>query len=174
MDPYIGEIRLFGGPFAPTGWKLCDGSLLPISSYTPLFSIIGNRFGGDGKTTFALPTLSGKTMLGAGNAPNLTARPWASSGGSPTVTLGVSQMPAHNHNANCMKTQSIGQVAENAVWANGPLRGTNLYYADAVNQAMNPQALLVAGNGQPHENMQPYLALSFIIALDGIYPAKSA
>lgn len=176
MDPFIGEIRQFAGTFAPRNWAFCEGQLLPISSNTALFSILGTLYGGDGKTTFALPDLSGRVPMGRGNGPGLTPRQTGEQVGAATVTLQQDQMPGHSHSANASVPNS-GTVAspENHFWAltlGG--RGTpgTPIYNNVVNTSMLPQALGVTGQGQAHNNMQPYLPLKFIIALEGIFPQR--
>jgi microcystin-dependent protein len=172
MDPYIGEIRLFAGNYAPKGWAICDGKMLRVNENQALFSIIGNQYGGDGKSTFALPDLRGKVAMHKGAGPGLTPRPLASTGGSETVTLLTGQIPPHTHQAKC-QTSSNSQSPVGNVWGPGPARPTiRQIYANVVDTVLNPGSLGPAGNSQPHNNMQPYLGLNFIIALEGIFPPK--
>ncbi|SCX82222.1 phage tail protein [Alkaliphilus peptidifermentans] len=173
MDPFIGEIRIFAGNFPPKDWAFCDGQILQISQNTALYSVIGNRYGGDGGTTFALPNLRGKTPMSYGQGPGLTNRQIGSTGGSSTVTLTNSQLPNHNHIPQCTTTTGTPVTnPENAVFTN--IRGRQpAAYTTTPNVNMAPQVVQPAGGGEPHENMQPYLGLSFIIALRGIYPSRS-
>ncbi len=176
MEPFIGEIRQFAGNFAPRGWLLCAGQLLPISSNTALFSILGTQYGGDGRTTFALPDLRGRAPMGQGNGPGLTPRQMGEQPGVAAVTLTAAEMPSHNHIPNASDSSS-GNVAspKNNVWALTPGQrgsgGAPIYNGD-VDTSMHPQALGVTGEGQPHNNMQPFLALNFIIASEGIFPQR--
>ena len=171
-DPFIGEIRAFSGDFAPKGWALCNGQLLPISQNTALYSILGTMYGGDGKTNFALPNLQGKTVLQPGSGPGLTQRNIGQPGGTATETLIESQIPAHSHVPNCQSTQNAGSP-ENAIWSNtDSLRGINVYTNSQPNTPMSPSIIQPTGGSQPHNNMQPYLGLNFIIALQGIYPGR--
>lgn len=172
MDPYLGEIRLFAGNFAPKGWALCNGQLMPITQNTALFSLLGTQYGGDGKTTFALPNFQGRAPVHRGQGPGLTDRRVGQSGGTPTVTLLTSEMPAHSHVPNASTAPTQGNP-EGAVWSNTPgLRGTPIYAANA-DTYMSSMAIGVTGNSQPHNNMQPYLGLNFIIALQGVFPPRS-
>jgi microcystin-dependent protein len=173
-DPFVAEIRIFAGNFAPTGWAFCNGQLLPISQNTALFSLLGTTYGGDGKSTFALPNLQGAAPLGAGQGPGLSLRDLGETGGSKTVTLLASQIPAHTHGARASTTGGVNSPA-NATWGESKLGKTPMavYAASgADNIAMSPQALAAAGGGLPHNNMPPYLCLTFIIALQGIFPPR--
>jgi microcystin-dependent protein len=145
-EPFIAEIRIFAGNFAPRGWAFCNGQLLPVAQNTALFSLIGTTYGGDGRTTTALPNLQGRAPMHPGRGPGLTSRRLGESGGSETVTLSTAQMPNHNH--------PLMASAENLV-------------------PMANEALPAAGGSQSHNNMQPYLAINFIIALTGLYPSRS-
>ncbi|OXM86652.1 phage tail protein [Paenibacillus rigui] len=173
MDPYVGEIRLFSGNFAPIGWALCDGHLLPIQSYTALFSVIGATYGGDGKTNFAVPDLRGRAPMHWGNGPGLTPRTYSETGGEADVTLLENEIPYHTHTANA-QTASDQVTPAATVWANAgaPGRGGFAFYTSTPDTPMNPLALSAAGGSQPHNNMQPYTVLTFIIALQGVYPPK--
>jgi microcystin-dependent protein len=174
-DQFLGEVRIFAGNFAPAGWALCNGQLLPISQNTALFSLLGTNFGGDGRTTFGLPNLQAAAPLAAGQGIGLTPRSTGETGGVPVVALSASQLPAHTHAA--MGTASPGTSPDpaNAVWGIAAVaRGTTMYAsaAGAMSQ-MHAQALSPSGGGQPHINLPPYLGLTFIIALQGIFPARS-
>jgi microcystin-dependent protein len=173
-DPFIGEIRIFGGNFAPKGWAFCNGQLMSISQNTALFSLLGTTYGGDGRTTFALPNLQGSAPLMAGQGNGLSQYDLGQIGGAPTVTLPSTALPAHTHAVS--GTTTPGSVADPAgdVWSvAGVARGTVMYSANAGSAPqMNPQAFAPAGSSQPHNNMPPYLVLTFIIALQGIYPSR--
>jgi len=174
-DPFVAEIRMFAGNFAPTGWALCNGQLLPISQNTALFSLLGTTYGGNGQTTFALPNLQGSVPVGFGQGPGLSLRDLGEIGGEPTVTLLSTEMPVHSHTAQASTSGGTDSPA-NATWGESKLGKTplNVYAASGANNvAMSPQALAVAGGGLPHNNMPPYLCLTFIIALQGIYPPRS-
>jgi len=175
MDPYVGEIRLFAGDFAPRGWLTCDGSVLPVLQYQLLFSIIGNTYGGDGQSSFALPDFSGKAVMGAGQGPGLSNRALGNIVGTETTTLLLNQMPAHSHNVSG-STVSAGNTSTadptNATWgAESGLLGKKPYNSTP-NTAMNPLAVGFSGGSQPHNNMQPYLSLTYIICYEGIYPQR--
>lgn len=180
MDNFIGEIRLFAGNFPPLGWAFCDGSLLSIAQNTALFALIGTTYGGDGQTTFALPDLRGRvplhhgTQLGTGNSYVMGQQ-----GGSETVSLTSSQIPSHNHSASA--STAVPPATGTGISLTGP--GTFVpaapakpkFYAPAGSStvAMSPQAIQPAGGNQPHNNMAPFLAVSFIIAIEGIFPSQS-
>jgi len=171
MDQFVGEIRLFAGNFAPKDWAFCNGQLLPISQNTALFSILGTMYGGDGKTTFALPNLQGTAPMGQGQGPGLTNRVQGSKVGTSTVTLLTNQIPAHTHTPNASTAIANLPDPTNNVWGSELPSGQKPYAATA-NTPMNPLALSVTGGTQPHNNTQPYLALNFIIALYGIFPPR--
>lgn len=170
-DPYIGEIRMFPGNFAPTGWLFCDGSLVSISDYDTLFNLIGTTYGGDGQQTFALPDLRGRVPVHMGQGPGLSNLPIGLTGGVETATLAVSQIPSHTHALTGSTSAATSTGPTNAVWgawsdgqyATAPTDGTRL----AVD------ALTPVGGSQPHENMPPFLAVNFIISMFGIYPSQS-
>lgn len=172
MDPFLGEIRLFAGNFAPRGWALCNGQLMPITQNTALFSLLGVNYGGDGRTTFALPNFQGSAPVHQGQGPGLTGRVVGEIGGVPHVTLLSSEMPSHNHLPST-QTSATQSNPEGAVWANTPGRNGIPIYAATADTNMNPMAIGVSGNSQPHNNMQPYLGLNFIIALEGVFPPRS-
>jgi microcystin-dependent protein len=174
-DPFVAEIRIFTGTFAPSGWALCNGQLLSISQNTALFSLVGTYYGGDGRSTFGLPNLQGSAPLAAGQGPGLTPRNLADVGGEATVTLLNSQMPAHTHTAQASSAGGVDTPA-GSVWGESKMGKTPLsaYAATRINNVvMNPNALASAGGNQPHNNMPPYLCLTFIIALQGIFPPRS-
>lgn len=176
-DAYIGEIRIFAGNFAPKGWALCDGQLMTIRQYTALFSILGVQYGGDGKNTFALPNLNGRVPIGQGAGPGLTPRTVGQAVGSQTVSLLASEMPAHTHTP--MGNTQKGSTSEpaDAVWAEfsvggrGGITPVNLFNPTP-DTPMSPLALNASGGSQPHNNMQPFLAMNYIICLDGEFPVR--
>lgn len=170
-DPFVAEIRIFGFNFAPTGWAFCDGQILPISQNTALFSLLGTTYGGDGKSTFALPGLQGRVPMHPGQGPGLTERFLGEQGGSETVTLLESEIPAHNHamRASAQDPADVKLVNPNASFGlsqEGPL------YQDAQNTNLAFQALSPSGGDLPHNNMMQYLTLNFCIALQGIFPPR--
>lgn len=171
MDPYIGEIRIFAGNFAPNGWALCNGQLMPIASNTPLFSILGTTYGGDGKTTFALPNLMGRAPLHAGAGPGLTPRTLGEMDGEASVTLLTTQMPAHTHAVSCASAANQ-DAPTNAVWAGTGRGGGNVYATSADGAMLSPQTVTPVGESMPHNNMQPYLGMNYIIALQGVFPPR--
>ena len=165
-DPFIGEIRIFGGTFAPVGWLLCQGQLLPISEYDVLFQLIGTTYGGDGEETFALPNLASRIPYHQGSGYVI-----GQMGGVEQVTLTQQQLPVHTHAANANTPNANQPAPAGNVWGAGTLSAyTSTQAADTT---MNPAALTPAGGSQPHDNMSPFLALNFIIALQGIYPSRS-
>jgi microcystin-dependent protein len=175
-DQYLGEIRMAGFNFAPTGWAQCNGQTMSISQNTALFSLLGTNYGGNGTSTFGLPNLQASAPMGAGNGSGLTPRIQGEIGGQYTVTLISNQIPPHNHPVACISgggSLDSPNVPGNTVWAaDGAGRGVNLYATATSTVAMNPQAVQPAGGNQPHNNMQPCLAVTFIIALQGIYPSR--
>jgi len=172
-NPFVAEIRIFAGNFAPTGWALCNGQLMPISQNTALFSLLGTTYGGDGKSTFALPNLQGCAPMQAGQGPGLSLRDLGELGGEPTVTLLQTEMPAHKHTAQASPTGGVTSPVNNA-WG-GSLKGFAGNYSPSVpasNVQMNPFATSITGGNLPHNNMPPYLGLTFIIALQGVFPPR--
>ncbi len=167
-QPYVGEIRIFAGNFAPAGWMFCEGQLLPISEYETLFNLIGTTYGGDGQSTFALPDLRGRLPLHFGNGFTL-----AETGGVETVTLTVSQIPAHTHALLASTALASLPDPANAVTAQSRTVGTNLYLEDNPNTTLAPASINTIGGSQPHSNFQPYLCLDFIISLFGIFPSQT-
>lgn len=165
-QPYVGEIRIFAGNFAPAGWMFCDGQLLPISENETLFNLIGTTYGGDGQNTFALPDLRGRIPIHMGNGFTL-----AESGGTETVTLTVSQIPAHSHVPLCNSAAGSSDTPSNNFWA--AATGATNYDNSAPGLAMAPATIGSAGGSQPHDNMVPFLGLNFIISLFGIFPSQS-
>jgi microcystin-dependent protein len=166
-QPYVGEIRMFAGNFAPAGWMFCEGQLLPISENETLFQLIGTTYGGDGESTFALPDLRGRAPIHYGNGFTL-----AETGGAETVTLTVNQIPAHNHALLAASDHGITSNPVDAFPA-AVLPPTVRTYDSSANAFMNPAAVQAVGGSQPHENMQPYLAINYIISLFGIFPSPT-
>jgi microcystin-dependent protein len=167
-QPYLGEIRMFAGDFAPMGWAFCDGQLLSVDEYPELFALLQTRYGGDGQFTFAVPDLRGRAPVHMGTGPGLPTRNLGDVDGVETVTLTVSQIPAHSHATGASSTggtlsSPTGGVP--AIDASGAPR-----YGASPNSTLASGALLLSGGSQPHSNMQPYLALNFIIALFGVIP----
>ena len=180
QDQFVGEIRIFPINFAPKGWMPCNGQLLLISQNTALFSLLGTTYGGDGKSTFALPNLQGRVALNPGPGPGLSPRSLGEEGGSPAVTLLVSEMPAHIHplfftDAPATTNTPAADVmpAFNAsLNFPGITKPVNTYAAPGSIVQLAPQALSITGGSQPHNNMQPYLVLNYYIAVQGIYPQR--
>jgi microcystin-dependent protein len=172
MDPFVAEIRIFAGNFPPLGWALCNGQLLPISQNTALFSLLGTTYGGDGKTNFALPNLQGCAPMHPGQGPGLSDHVLGETGGQTTVTLLPSQMPAHAHSPVGSATAGTTGSPANAVWSAAGRGRPPFYAAGAPNVSLSPSAVGAAGGNQPHNNMSPYLGLTFIIALQGVFPPR--
>jgi len=164
--PYVGEIRMFGGNFAPEGWLFCDGSLLAISEYTTLFQLIGTTYGGNGQTTFALPDLRGRVPVHQGSGFVMGQQD-----GAETVTLTAEQLPAHTHALNATTTLGSGAVGPSGMLASSET--ASYYGSGAPATAMAVAAITPIGGNQPHENRAPFLAVSFIISLFGIFPSQS-
>lgn len=169
-DPFVAEIRIFPFNFAPKGWAWCDGQLLPLSQNTALFSLLGTTYGGNGKSNFALPDLQGRAPMHPGQGPGLSLHDLGETGGSETVTLLESEIPAHSHGWHCSQGDANSQTAVNEMLATGV--GINQYAAPGALQALAPNALAPAGGDQPHNNMQPYLTFYFCIALQGVFPPR--
>jgi len=172
MDPFVAEIRIFPFNFAPKGWAWCDGQLLPLSQNTALFSLLGTTYGGDGKSNFALPDLQGRAPMHPGQGPGLSLHDLGETGGSETVSLLESEIPAHSHQLradtlDAGDTNVVSPTASFAQSANGTL------YQAAGGTNLSDQALAPAGGDQPHNNMQPYLTFYFNIALQGVFPPRT-
>ena len=169
-DPYIGEIRIFAGAYAPSGWAFCEGQLLPISTYDVLFSLLGTRYGGDGRTTFGLPDFRGRLPMHQGQGPGLSPHALGDRVGVESVALTAANMPAHAH-----PLAATGAATRSS--PNGARygdTGANATYVDTTpNAAFDAAAHVSAGGGQPHTNLMPSLCVHFIIALEGIYPSRS-
>jgi microcystin-dependent protein len=173
-SPFVAEIRIFAGNFAPTGWALCNGQLMPISQNTALFSLLGTTYGGDGKSNFALPNLQGSAPMQQGQGPGLSLRDLGETSGEQTVTLLQSEIPAHLHNVLAAPGGGGNNDPTSNAWASGAKGLGNLYSPSGTtsNVQMSPQALSISGGSQPHNNMMPYLGLTFIIALQGVFPPR--
>ncbi|HEX5308819.1 MAG TPA: tail fiber protein [Solirubrobacteraceae bacterium] len=170
-DQYVGEIRLFGGNFAPEEWAPCDGRLLQISQYEVLFNLIGTIYGGDGQTTFAVPDLRGRLPLSTGQAPGQSNYTLGQKGGTEAVTLAAAQYPAHSHHLRA--STALGGEASPAGGLLGSCAGTYLYHESAPTESLNQASIAPSrGGAQPHENRQPFLCVSYIIALNGLYPSQ--
>jgi microcystin-dependent protein len=174
MDPFLGEIRMFGGNFAPTGWELCNGQLLAISQYAALFSILGTTYGGNGQTTFALPDLRGRAPVHQGQGTGLSAYVVGESTGVERVTLNTSQMPAHTHTVNA-DGQGSGKnsPASNFPGIVSAAAAEKPYSAGPSNTTMAPSMVGPTGGNQPVPIIQPVLCVTFIIAMQGIFPSRS-
>jgi microcystin-dependent protein len=171
-DPFVAEIRIFAGNFAPIGWAFCNGQSMFISQNTALFSLIGTTYGGDGKSTFAVPDLRGRAPMQPGQGPGLSLHDLGEAGGEPAVTLLQSEIPLHSHNLLAQTTPATQFAPSNTTFLARSV-GANAYVAPAVaNSTLAPTAIQPAGGSAPHNNMQPFLALNFIIALQGIFPPR--
>ncbi len=167
-DAYMGEIRMFGGNYAPQGWAFCDGSVLSIAEFDALFNLIGTTYGGDGQATFALPDLRGRAPVHTGTSASGTAYPLGAAGGSESVTLVAAQIPVHSHPVAASSVIGTASAPAGAVWA----ASTDLTpYSTAADAQMSPAAITASGGGQSHENRPPFLAVSFIINLYGVWPS---
>ena len=167
-EPFIGQIVMFGGNFNPRSWALCDGQLLPISQNTALFSILGTTYGGDGRTTFALPDLRGRVAMHPGSGPGLSPRRLGEKSGVENVILTTNQIPSHTHSLR-VKDDDADQGSP----VNNVLANANVYSGAAPDAVMNTGAIQNTGGGQQHTNVQPYLCVNYIIALQGIFPSRN-
>jgi microcystin-dependent protein len=165
-QPYVGEIRMFAGNFAPAGWMFCGGQLLPISEYETLFQLIGTTYGGDGESTFGVPDLRGRLPIHQGGGFTI-----GETGGVETVTLTVAQMPAHNHPMLASQAAGANNDPSGQLTAQHPTM--SLYAAIDPSVPLSPSVISIAGGNQPHSNIQPYLCVSFIISLFGIFPSQT-
>jgi microcystin-dependent protein len=172
-DPFVAEIRIFPFNFAPKGWAWCDGQLLPLSQNTALFSLLGTTYGGDGKSTFALPDLQGRAPMHPGQGPGLSLHDLGETGGSETVSLLESEIPAHSHSLNASTQDGGDSHPVPNLLAQGIGVGPYNNAGTPPIVMMNPTALPPAGGDQPHNNMQPYLTFYFCIALQGVFPPRT-
>jgi microcystin-dependent protein len=175
-DQFVAEIRIFGFNFAPTGWALCNGQLMPISQNTALFSLLGTTYGGDGRSTFALPNLQGCAPLQQGQGPGFSLYDLGQVGGETAVTVLASQMPAHNHTTGCQSGGGTLATPGGAIWASAKVgrQAENRYSAaPGAGPVMAANAIASTGGGLPHNNMPPYVVMNFCIALQGIFPPRS-
>ncbi len=176
-DPFVGEIRMVGFNFAPVGWALCDGQLLSIAQNTALFSLLGTTYGGNGTTNFALPDLRGRIPLHQGQGPGLSPYVLGQSSGSENVTLTNAQMPAHSHTLAAASVVGGSASPQNNFIAEvldpNTGAGVNAFNTTSNGGTMNPGAISTSGGNQPHNNIQPYLCVNFIIALQGIFPSRN-
>lgn len=171
-EPFVAEIKIFAGNFAPRGYAFCDGQLLPIAQNTALFSLLGTTFGGDGRTTVGLPNLQGRAPMHTGRGPGLTPRNMGQSGGNETETLSEANMPSHQHTLTASGEEADRRTpASNRSLAES--QGGSLYGPVVSLVAMDSRSIPTAGGGQAHNNMQPFLTMNFIIALVGLYPSRS-
>lgn len=164
-QPYVGEIRMFAGNFAPAGWMFCEGQLLPISENETLFQLIGTTYGGDGESTFALPDLRGRLPIHQGNGVIL-----AETGGAEEITLTIQQIPAHSHPMLATNDIPVQSNPANNLLGQAAVK---FYRAGAPSVQLNPQAISATGGSQPHTNFQPYLCVNFIISLFGLFPSPT-
>ncbi len=177
-DPFVAEIRIFPFNFAPTGWAMCNGQLLPISQNTALFSLLGTTYGGDGKSNFALPNLQDSAAMHTGNAqpgPGLSLRDLGEIGGEQTVTLLLSEIPLHSHTfGGAVAANGNSQTPQGNIWAQAQFNRAALQaYGTPATGAVNPNAMPSVGGGLPHNNMHPFLTLNFCIALQGLFPSRT-
>ena len=170
-SPYLGEIRIFGGNFAPAGWAFCQGQLMPISQYSAVFALLGTTYGGDGQSTFALPDLRSRLPIHQGQGPGLSNYAIGQAAGVENITLTTNQLPAHAHSvAGATGSTSPSTSPVGNVWTDW----SDFQYSDQTpNALMSGSATTSAGNGQPHSNIPPVLTLNYIIALAGIFPSRS-
>lgn len=173
-EAYLGTIMMWAGAWVPSGWALCDGRVMQIAQNQALFAVIGTTYGGNGTTTFNLPDLRGRFPIGPGSGPGLTPRSPGQGGGAETVTLTAAQMPAHNHLVNADGTQGSVDNPEGLLPAAGVDTANNpvMLYGTTANKTMSPQMIGQAGQGQAHANVPPFMCVSFIIALQGLFPPR--
>lgn len=171
MDPFVAEVRIFPFNFAPKGWAWCNGQIMPLSQNTALFSLLGTMYGGDGKSTFALPDFQGSAVIGVGQGAGLTDYLQGEVGGSETVALLQSEIPVHAHAWNASNSDGTDQSPVNQLMAGG-VGGVATYAAPSSMKQFSPNTVTPAGGGAPHNNLMPYLTFYFNIALQGVYPAR--
>ncbi|MEZ4523295.1 MAG: tail fiber protein [Thermomicrobiales bacterium] len=169
-EPFVGEIRMFAGNFAPRGWAFCDGQLLAVSQNDALFSLLGTIYGGDGRTTFGLPDLRGRIPIHAGHGPGLSERRLGSKAGAESVTLTVNQLPSHTHTMRASSQNALQTGGQNNVL--GQPTSIDIYRVTAPDVNLAGSAIANVGGSRSHTNLQPFLCIHFIIALVGIYPSR--
>jgi microcystin-dependent protein len=169
-DPFIAEIKIMPTNFAPRGWSFCNGQILPIAQNTALFALIGVTYGGNGSSTFGLPNLQTRAVMNPGNGPGLTTRSWGETGGTATVTLLTSELPQHTH-AWRVSSDEGEQSDPNGAYLGASPTIVKVFTANPTG-ALDSRALTSVGSGQAHDNMMPYLGLSFVIAMQGIFPPR--
>lgn len=174
MDQFVGQVIAVGFNFPPVGWVLCNGQLLPISEYQPLYVLLGTTYGGDGINTFAVPNLQGRSPVGQGTGLGLPTVVLGQAAGTETVTLTSQQIPVHNHTLMASSTNgAVSKPASNTVLANGGTIPVNLYGSVAATVTLAPASIGLAGGNQPHENQQPYSTVNYIISTVGVFPTQS-
>jgi len=171
MAPYVGEIRMFAGNFAPNGWMFCEGQTLPISENEVLFQLIGTTYGGDGQETFNLPNLASRVPIHMGTGPSGTTYQLGEMAGTEQETLTVQQIPNHTHTLSASTAAGGTNSPANAVVAASP--SVQVFIVDSPDNNLNPAAVTAAGGSQPHENTQPFLCINFIISLFGVFPSQT-
>ncbi|GAB1309574.1 tail fiber protein [Urechidicola sp. KH5] len=172
QEPLLGEIKMFAGNFAPRGWALCNGQLLPISQYSALFSILGTTYGGDGRTTFALPDLRGRAPIHSGTGPGLMTKTLGQKGGQENVMLTIANLPSHTHDVRAVAEEGDSSLPKGKLLGSTQT-GNDAYSNYSPNATMNKAMISNTGGGQQVNNMQPYLTVNYIIALQGIYPSRN-
>ena len=170
-EPFVGEIRMFAGSFAPRGWALCDGQLLAIAQNNPLFSLLGTIYGGDGRTTFGLPDLRGRVPLHQGAGPGLSSRQMAQKIGVEQVTMNANELPSHTHAFNAEALLALNLGPDQALLAELP--NDNIYATGTPPDTLDGSAIGPSGSGNSHQNVMPFQCVSFLIALTGIYPSRN-
>ncbi|MFC3679477.1 phage tail protein [Bacterioplanoides pacificum] len=175
-DPYVAEIRLFAGNYAPTRWALCNGQILPITQNSALFSLIGTTYGGDGRSTFGLPDMQGRIPVHQGTGPGLSRRPLGQKYGAESISLLASQMPSHSHHFQVSSDSASAATPSNMVL--GSVESPDAFYtmtpeSGAALTQMNKNSTINTGHSQPHSNMMSYQAITFILSLTGIYPSRN-
>jgi len=175
-EPFIAEIKMFAGNFAPRGYATCDGQLLPIAQYTAVFSLMGTTYGGDGRTTFGLPDLRGRCPIHVGQGPGLSSRQWGAKGGTETNTLTASQMPSHAHTGHIVANSNEGDSSDpTGKWPSATEEPNSPYKGEAGTASMADGTVVTnsVGGGQPVNNMPPFLVIYFIVALQGLFPSRN-
>jgi microcystin-dependent protein len=170
-QPFIGEIRMFGGNYAPVGWAFCNGALQSISQNTAMYQLLGTTYGGDGQSTFGLPDLQGRVPVCQGQGTGLSNYVLGQKGGAETVTLTSGQLPQHTHTALGSATGGAASSPANATWGNNAIQNKSFGPGTSADASMGG-SLAMSGGSQPHDNMLPFQVISFIIALNGIYPSQ--